>query len=140
MASSGHFDSSQTYDGYKKVEAFDPFFNEFLKKGKQCFQPYNPQFSKCNHCFVGNKPCQHPGALPFNIRPYLRSKKDGPLGKDLPISEAPTPDCTSGYSNCRGMRQGERMLEGPLPLVVARFTPVQRSPFQGSIVKVGLRD
>ncbi|MBW0478508.1 hypothetical protein O181_018223 [Austropuccinia psidii MF-1] len=28
------------------------------------------------------------------------------------------------------------MLEAPFPLVVGRFTPVQRYPFQGSIVKV----
>ncbi|MBW0470591.1 hypothetical protein O181_010306, partial [Austropuccinia psidii MF-1] len=37
MASSGNFDPSQTYDGYKAVEALDPACYECLAKGKDCF-------------------------------------------------------------------------------------------------------
>ncbi|MBW0472089.1 hypothetical protein O181_011804 [Austropuccinia psidii MF-1] len=34
-----------------------------------------------------------------NVRRYLWSKKNGHFGKELPVSEDPTPDGTSGYSN-----------------------------------------
>ncbi|MBW0574883.1 hypothetical protein O181_114598, partial [Austropuccinia psidii MF-1] len=33
MASSGHFDPSQTYDGFRAVEVLDPACTEFLAKG-----------------------------------------------------------------------------------------------------------
>ncbi|MBW0591819.1 hypothetical protein O181_131534 [Austropuccinia psidii MF-1] len=42
MASSAHFDPSQTYDGYKAVEVLDPACTECLARGKDCFQHYNP--------------------------------------------------------------------------------------------------
>ncbi|MBW0487657.1 hypothetical protein O181_027372 [Austropuccinia psidii MF-1] len=51
------------------------------------------------------KPCHCTGLLASNIRKYLWRKKDGPFGKELPVSEAPTPDGTSGYSNLSGSRQ-----------------------------------
>ncbi|MBW0563657.1 hypothetical protein O181_103372, partial [Austropuccinia psidii MF-1] len=54
MASSGHFDPSQIYDGYREVEILDPACTECLAKGKDCFQHYNPQSSKCHSCFIGN--------------------------------------------------------------------------------------
>ncbi|MBW0573928.1 hypothetical protein O181_113643 [Austropuccinia psidii MF-1] len=38
MASSGHFDPSQTYDSYKEVEVLDPASTECLARGKDCFQ------------------------------------------------------------------------------------------------------
>ncbi|MBW0490833.1 hypothetical protein O181_030548 [Austropuccinia psidii MF-1] len=43
------------------------------------------------------------------MRRYLWSKKDGPFGKELPVSEAPTPDGTSGYSNCSEELDGEEV-------------------------------
>ncbi|MBW0579365.1 hypothetical protein O181_119080, partial [Austropuccinia psidii MF-1] len=49
-----------------------------------------------------------------NIRRYLRSKKDGPFGKEFPVSEGPTPDATSGYSDLTGSR----------PSNVARWTNI----------------
>ncbi|MBW0522672.1 hypothetical protein O181_062387 [Austropuccinia psidii MF-1] len=100
MASSVHFDPSQTCDGYKAVEVLDPSCTEFLMKGKECFQHFNPKSSKCHFCFVGKKSCCQPGMLASNVKRYLWSKKDGPFGKEFPVSEAPTPDGTSGYSNC----------------------------------------
>ncbi|MBW0514956.1 hypothetical protein O181_054671 [Austropuccinia psidii MF-1] len=42
---------------------------------------------------------------------YLWSKKYGPFGKEFPVSEAPTPDDTSGYSNGRGMWNGVPMVD-----------------------------
>ncbi|MBW0584914.1 hypothetical protein O181_124629 [Austropuccinia psidii MF-1] len=42
MAPSGHFDPSQTYDGFREVEVLDPACTECLAKGKDCFQHYNP--------------------------------------------------------------------------------------------------
>ncbi|MBW0542729.1 hypothetical protein O181_082444 [Austropuccinia psidii MF-1] len=79
MASSGHFDPGQTYDSYKAVE--------------------------CNFCFVGKKPWFCPGPAASNVRRYLWSTKDGPFGKELPVSEGPTTDGTSGYSDLTGSRQ-----------------------------------
>ncbi|MBW0525168.1 hypothetical protein O181_064883 [Austropuccinia psidii MF-1] len=96
MASSGHFDPSQTYDCYKAVEVLDPACTKCLAKGKDCFQHYNPRSSKCHFCFVGKKPCRCNGAPASRVRSYLWSKKDGPFGKRSPVSEAPTPDGTSG--------------------------------------------
>ncbi|MBW0471281.1 hypothetical protein O181_010996 [Austropuccinia psidii MF-1] len=58
-ASSGNFDPTQTYDGYKAVEVLDPPCTEFLAKGKDCFEPYNPRSSKYHYCFIGKKPCCH---------------------------------------------------------------------------------
>ncbi|MBW0579725.1 hypothetical protein O181_119440, partial [Austropuccinia psidii MF-1] len=44
------------------------------------------------------KPCRHTGVPSSNVRRYLWSRKDEPFGKELPVSEAPTPDGTSGFS------------------------------------------
>ncbi|MBW0482578.1 hypothetical protein O181_022293 [Austropuccinia psidii MF-1] len=38
LASSFHFDPSQTYDGYKAVEVIDPACTKFLAKREYCFQ------------------------------------------------------------------------------------------------------
>ncbi|MBW0546865.1 hypothetical protein O181_086580 [Austropuccinia psidii MF-1] len=105
MASSGHFDPSQTYDGYKEVEVLDPACTECLAKGKDCFQHYNPRSSKCHHSFIGKKPCHCTGVQASNVRRYLWSRKDGLFGREFPVSEASTPDGTSGLSNLTGSRQ-----------------------------------
>ncbi|MBW0493046.1 hypothetical protein O181_032761 [Austropuccinia psidii MF-1] len=101
MASSGRLDTTQIYDGYKAVELLDPACTECLVKGKDCFEHYNPRSSKFHYCFIGKKPCHHTGKQALNIRRYLWSKKDGPFGKEFPVSEAPTLDGTSGYSSCK---------------------------------------
>ncbi|MBW0508174.1 hypothetical protein O181_047889 [Austropuccinia psidii MF-1] len=98
IAPSGHFDPSQIYDGYRAVEILDPTCTEFLAKGKDCFQHYNPQSSKCHYLFIGKKPCCCTGVPSSNVRRYLWSRRDGPFGKELPVSEAPTSDGTSGFS------------------------------------------
>ncbi|MBW0501914.1 hypothetical protein O181_041629 [Austropuccinia psidii MF-1] len=113
MASSGHFDPTQAYDGYKAVEVLDPAFTECLEKGKDCFEHYNPRYLNCHYRFIGKKPCCRTGKQASKIRTYLWSKKDGPFGKQFPVSEAPTLDGTSGYSSSRGMWPGGLMLEGP---------------------------
>ncbi|MBW0504088.1 hypothetical protein O181_043803 [Austropuccinia psidii MF-1] len=99
MASSGHFDPSQTYYHCKAVEVLDPSCTECLANGKDCFQHYNPQSSKCHYCFIEKRPCCCTGVPTFNVRRYLWSRKDGPFGKAFPVSEAPTPYGTSGFSN-----------------------------------------
>ncbi|MBW0561258.1 hypothetical protein O181_100973 [Austropuccinia psidii MF-1] len=83
MASYGHLDPSQIYDGYKEVAFLDPSCAEFSKKGEKCFQTYKPWPSKCHNCFVGNKPCQRPGASIYNVKKYLWSKKEGAFGIKL---------------------------------------------------------
>ncbi|MBW0558428.1 hypothetical protein O181_098143 [Austropuccinia psidii MF-1] len=98
MASSGHFDPNQAHDGYKEVEVLDPACTEFLGKGKDCFEHYNPRSSKCHYCFIWRKPCHRTRKQASNVRRYLWSNKDGPFGKEFPVSEAPTLDDTSVYS------------------------------------------
>ncbi|MBW0588050.1 hypothetical protein O181_127765 [Austropuccinia psidii MF-1] len=95
MASSGHFDPSQAYDGFRAVEVLDPACTECLAKGKDCFQHYNPQSSKCHFCFIGKKPCRCTGSALSNVRRHLWSRKDGPFGQEFP-----TTDATSGFSQC----------------------------------------
>ncbi|MBW0590738.1 hypothetical protein O181_130453 [Austropuccinia psidii MF-1] len=100
MASSGHFDPSQTYDGFRAVEVLDPACTECLARGKDCFQHYNPRLSKCHFCFIGKKPCRRTGSTLSQVRRHLWSRKDGPYGQEFPILEEPTPDATSGFSQC----------------------------------------
>ncbi|MBW0504556.1 hypothetical protein O181_044271 [Austropuccinia psidii MF-1] len=71
LASSGHFDPGQTYDGYKAVEVLDPACSECLSKGKEFFQHFNPKSSKCHFCFFGKKPCGCPGPAASNVKSYL---------------------------------------------------------------------
>ncbi|MBW0545408.1 hypothetical protein O181_085123 [Austropuccinia psidii MF-1] len=71
MASSSHFDPTQTYDGYKEVEVLDPACTGFLAKGKDCFEHYNPRSSKCHYFFFGKKPCLCTGKQASNVRRYL---------------------------------------------------------------------
>ncbi|MBW0485594.1 hypothetical protein O181_025309 [Austropuccinia psidii MF-1] len=70
-----------------------------LEKGKDLFKHFNPRSSNCHFCYVGKKPCCCPGLPAVNVRRYLWRNNDGPFRKDFPVSEAPTPDYTSGYSN-----------------------------------------
>ncbi|MBW0552378.1 hypothetical protein O181_092093 [Austropuccinia psidii MF-1] len=120
MASSGHFNPSQTYEGYKEIEILDPACTECLARGKDCFEHYNPRSSKCHHCYIGKKQCRQTGRQASNVRRYLWSKKDGPFGQEFPVSEAPTPDSTSGYSALTGSRQRDvarwTNVRGPLPV------------------------
>ncbi|MBW0532593.1 hypothetical protein O181_072308 [Austropuccinia psidii MF-1] len=138
MASSGEFDPSQTYNGYKEVEVLDPACTECLASGKDCFQHYNPQSSKCHYCFIGKRPCYCTRVPTSNFRRYLWSRKDRPFGKEFPVPEAPTPDETSGYSHCGGMWQGGLMLEGQFQLVVGQYIPAQKSqsPTEGVVKKI----
>ncbi|MBW0532777.1 hypothetical protein O181_072492 [Austropuccinia psidii MF-1] len=105
MASSGYFNPSLTYDGYKAAEILDPACTECLAKGKYCFEHDNPRSSKCHYCYIGKKPCRQTGRQVSNVRRYSWSKKYEPFGKEFPVSEAPTPDATSGYSALTGSRQ-----------------------------------
>ncbi|MBW0553101.1 hypothetical protein O181_092816 [Austropuccinia psidii MF-1] len=113
MDSSGYFDPSQTYDGYKAVEALDPACTECLMEGKECLQRFNTKSSKF-HFFCWEEAMPLSWNTGFQLRRYLWSKKDGNFGKEFPVSEAPTPDGTSGYSNLTGSKQRE----------VARWTNV----------------
>ncbi|MBW0488200.1 hypothetical protein O181_027915 [Austropuccinia psidii MF-1] len=146
MASSRNVDPSQIYDGYKAVEVLDPACTECLKKGWKFFQHENPHFSKCHHCFSGKKPCQHPGAPLSNVKHYLWSKKDGPFGKEFPVSEAPTPDGTSGCSNLTGSRKRDvdrwTNVGGPIPvggrpIYSSSEVPISRIKNEGSDELVG---
>ncbi|MBW0565325.1 hypothetical protein O181_105040 [Austropuccinia psidii MF-1] len=120
MAPSANSDPSQTYDGYKAVEVLDPACTECLAKGKDCLQHKNPRSSKCHYCYIGRKPCCQAGRQASNVRRYLLSRKDGPFGKEFPVSEAPTSDDTSGFSYLNGSRQRDvarwTNVGGPIPV------------------------
>ncbi|MBW0499699.1 hypothetical protein O181_039414 [Austropuccinia psidii MF-1] len=145
MASSGHFDPSQIYDGYRAVEILDPSCTECLAKGKDFFQHYNPQSSKCHYCFIGKKPCCRTGVPSSNIRRYLWSRKDGPFGKEFPVSEAPTPDGTSGSSQLIGSRQRDvarwTNVGGPIPvggrpIYSSSEVPISRINTEGVVKRI----
>ncbi|MBW0576933.1 hypothetical protein O181_116648 [Austropuccinia psidii MF-1] len=61
------------------------------------------------------------------------NKKDGPYGLEFTVSEGPTPEATSGNSNCPGkdISKGAPMLEHLFPLVRGPFIQVQQSPYPG---------
>ncbi|MBW0573562.1 hypothetical protein O181_113277 [Austropuccinia psidii MF-1] len=93
MASSGHFDPSQTYDGCRAVEILDPACTKCL--AKEC------------HLLTS-------GGI------YGVEKMDL-FGKELPVSEAPTtPDETAGFSQLTGSRQRDvarwTNVGGPIPV------------------------
>ncbi|MBW0507438.1 hypothetical protein O181_047153 [Austropuccinia psidii MF-1] len=71
MASSGHFDPTQTYDGYKAIEVLDPACTYCLAKGKDCFEHCNSRSSKFHYCFIWKNPCHHTGKRTSNVRRYL---------------------------------------------------------------------
>ncbi|MBW0499753.1 hypothetical protein O181_039468 [Austropuccinia psidii MF-1] len=111
MASSGHFDPGQTYDGYKAVEVLDP-------------------------------PCTESAS---NLRRYLWSKKDGPFGKEFPVSEGPTPDATSGYSDLTGSRKwgvarwtnvGGSIPVGGRPIYSSSKVPISRINTEGVMKRI----
>ncbi|MBW0560625.1 hypothetical protein O181_100340 [Austropuccinia psidii MF-1] len=135
MASPGHFDPGQTYDGYKAVAIPDTACTECLAKGKDFFHHFNPKYSNFHFFFVEKKPCCHPGPADCNLRRYLYSKKDGPFGKEFPVSEGPTPDSTSVYSDLTGSRQrdvaiwttvGGSIPVGGRPIYSSSVVPISR--------------
>ncbi|MBW0520240.1 hypothetical protein O181_059955 [Austropuccinia psidii MF-1] len=145
MASSGHFDPSQTYDGYKAVEVLDLACTEGLARGKDCFQHQNPQSSKCHYCFIGKRRCCHTQVPAYNFRRYPWSRKDGPFGKEFPVSDAPPPDGTSGYSHLTGSRQRDVIrwtnVGGPIPIggrpiYSTSEVPISRINTEGVVKKI----
>ncbi|MBW0585350.1 hypothetical protein O181_125065 [Austropuccinia psidii MF-1] len=98
MASSGHFDPSQTYGRFRAVEVLDPACTECLARGKDCFQHYNPRSSKCHFCFIGKKPCRRTGSTLSQVRRHLWSRKNGPYGLEFPILEEPCQPVTQHQS------------------------------------------
>ncbi|MBW0525192.1 hypothetical protein O181_064907 [Austropuccinia psidii MF-1] len=144
MASSGHFDPSQTYDGFRAVEVLDPACTECLVKGKDCFQHYNPQSSKCHFCVIGKKPFCRTRVTSSNVRRHLWNRKDGPFGQEFPIPEEPTPDATSGFSQLTGSRQRDvarwTNIGGPIPvggrpIYSSSEVPISRTNTEG-VVKI----
>ncbi|MBW0477002.1 hypothetical protein O181_016717 [Austropuccinia psidii MF-1] len=108
MASSGHFDCAQTYDGYKA-----------------------PRYLT--------------GPPASNFRRYLWIKKDGTFGKEFPVSEAPTPYGTSGYSNLTGSRQRDvarwTNVGGPIPvggrpIYYSSEVPISRINTEGVVKRI----
>ncbi|MBW0563678.1 hypothetical protein O181_103393 [Austropuccinia psidii MF-1] len=145
MASSGHFDPCQTHDGYKAVKVLGPSCTGFLAKGKDFFQNFNPKSSKFHFCFVGKKPYCCPGPVASNVRRYLWSKKDGPFGKEFPVSEGPTCDSASGYSDLTGSRQrdvarwtnvGGSIQVGGRPIYSSSEVPISRINTEGSVKRI----
>ncbi|MBW0465414.1 hypothetical protein O181_005129 [Austropuccinia psidii MF-1] len=138
MASSGHFDPTQTYDGYKAVEVLDSDFTECLVKGKDCFEHYNPRSSKCHYCFIGKRPCFHTGKQASNVRRYLWSKKDGSFEKKFPVSEAPTIDVTGSRQRdvARWTDVGGPIPVGGRPIYSSSEVPISRINTEGIVKRI----
>ncbi|MBW0494516.1 hypothetical protein O181_034231 [Austropuccinia psidii MF-1] len=145
LASSGHFDPSQTYESYKAVEVLDPSCTECLAKGKDCFEHYNPRSSKFHYCYVGKMPWCRTGLQASNVRRYLWSRKDGPFGQEFPVSEAPTPDGTSRFSHLTGSRQRDvarwTNVGGPIsvcgrPIYSSSQVPISRINTKGVVKRI----
>ncbi|MBW0524395.1 hypothetical protein O181_064110 [Austropuccinia psidii MF-1] len=134
MASSGHFDPSQTYYWFRAVEVLDPACTECLAKGKDLFQNYNPQSSKCHFCFIGKKPCHCSGSALSNVRRDLWSRKDGPFGKEFPIPEEPTQDSLN-RDVARWTNVGGPIPIGGRPIHYSSEVPISRTNTDG-VVKV----
>ncbi|MBW0551513.1 hypothetical protein O181_091228 [Austropuccinia psidii MF-1] len=133
MASSGHFDPTQTYDGYKVAEALDPDCTECLANRKDCFEHYNPGSSKCHYCFIGKKPCCHTGKQASNVRRFLWSKKDRPFGKELPVTEAPTIEVSGSRKRdvARCTNAGGPIPDGGRPIYSSSEVPISRINAEG---------
>ncbi|MBW0545988.1 hypothetical protein O181_085703 [Austropuccinia psidii MF-1] len=57
------------------------------------------------------------------VRRYLWIKKDGPFGKEFPVYEGPTPDSTSGYSDCN-------------PIYSSSEVPISRTNTEGIVKRI----
>ncbi|MBW0502669.1 hypothetical protein O181_042384 [Austropuccinia psidii MF-1] len=139
MASSGHFDPSQMYDGYKEVEVLDPSCNKCLVKGRDCFQHYNPRSSKCHFCFVGKKPCCRTGPQSSNVRQYLWSRCMGLLGRSsqflrpLPLI---APQGIAIRDLSRWTNIGEPIPAGGRPIYSSLEVPISRINTEGVVKKI----
>ncbi|MBW0537153.1 hypothetical protein O181_076868 [Austropuccinia psidii MF-1] len=80
-----------------------------------------------------------------NIRRYLWSKKDGPFGNELPVSEGPTPDSTSGYSDLTGSWQRDvarwtnvvgSIPVGGRPIYSSSTVPISRINTEGLVKRI----
>ncbi|MBW0527367.1 hypothetical protein O181_067082 [Austropuccinia psidii MF-1] len=116
-----------------------------LRREKIFFEHYNPISLNCHYCFIEKKPCCRNGKQASNIRRYLWSKKDGPFGKEFPVSEAPTLDGTSGYSALTGSRQrdvarltnvGGPIPVGSRPIYSSSEVPISRTNTEGIVKRI----
>ncbi|MBW0507039.1 hypothetical protein O181_046754 [Austropuccinia psidii MF-1] len=80
---------------------------------------------------------------PSNVIGYLWRKKDGPFGKELQVSEAPTPESTSGYSSCFKQREVARWTNvgGPItiggsPIYSSSEVPISRISTEGVVKRI----
>ncbi|MBW0514852.1 hypothetical protein O181_054567 [Austropuccinia psidii MF-1] len=89
MASSSHFDPTQTYDCYKAFGVLDPACTECLEKGKYCFEHYNPTYSKCHYCFIEKKPCRRTGKQASNVRRQRDVARWNNVGGPIPVGGRP---------------------------------------------------
>ncbi|MBW0586814.1 hypothetical protein O181_126529 [Austropuccinia psidii MF-1] len=90
------------------------------------------------------KPCCHMWVTSYNVRRHLWGRKDGPFGQKFPISEEPTPDATSGFSQLTGSRQRDvarwTNVRGPIPvggrpIYSSSEVPISRTNTEG-VVKI----
>ncbi|MBW0492896.1 hypothetical protein O181_032611 [Austropuccinia psidii MF-1] len=80
-----------------------------------------------------------------NVKRYLWSKKDGPFRKELPVSQGPTSDGTSGYSDLTGSRQrdvarwtnvGGSIPVGGRPIYSSSEVPIFRINTEGVVKRI----
>ncbi|MBW0559864.1 hypothetical protein O181_099579 [Austropuccinia psidii MF-1] len=118
MAFSGHFDPSQIYDSYKAVEVLDPACTESM-----------PPYWEAS----------------FQHQEVFMDSRNGPFGKEFPVSVAPDLDGTSGYSALTGSRQrdvsrwtnvGGPIIVGGRPIYSSSEVPISRINTKGIVKRI----
>ncbi|MBW0502393.1 hypothetical protein O181_042108 [Austropuccinia psidii MF-1] len=88
---------------------------------------------------IGKKPCGHTGKQASNVIRYLWSKKGGPFGKELPVSEAPTIDDTSRKRDVtRWTNVGGSIPVGGRTIYSRSEVPISRIKNEGIVKRIRL--
>ncbi|MBW0559035.1 hypothetical protein O181_098750 [Austropuccinia psidii MF-1] len=129
MASSGHFNPSNPMMVTRQLKFFILLVLSVRPR----------------YCYIAKRPCRQAGREASNVRRYLWSRKDGPFGKEFPVSEAPTRDGTSGISHLTGSRKREvasrTNFGGPIPVGVRLIysssgVPISRINTEGVVKRI----
>ncbi|MBW0557691.1 hypothetical protein O181_097406 [Austropuccinia psidii MF-1] len=97
LASSGHFDPTQIYDGYNAVEVLDPACTEFLAKGKDLTGSRQRDVAKWTNVGgpipISGRPIYSSSEVPISmintegIVQRIRGIDDSPPDQDAEVSE-----------------------------------------------------
>ncbi|MBW0482176.1 hypothetical protein O181_021891 [Austropuccinia psidii MF-1] len=103
MASSGHFDPSQIYDGYKEEEALDPSCTECLKRGGNVSNIIIPALQSAIIALLGRSLVNIQGLhFPISEVPISRINNQGVVKRIRRIANSPTDPDAEGSDELDG--------------------------------------